>query len=502
MLSNSSDRNNLSLTQRSSKQNNSGILLTQGERGSLRDATTFQLDRRSSANIRDFVKGKVIREGRRRRGSLTTRDSFNNLRRKRFVDHFKVRGVDVGDQVHIRLNSRTFDTYVQVLNRNTGELLFDNDDQASGITNSRLTFTAQDDVKYGIKVTSYAEKETGTYSLRIRTARPQTPEFAYGSGLLDASRAVASASSTDAFQSGEILERSEDWNLNLVNAPDAWANGFRGEGVVVAVIDSGVSTGHQDISSNLWRNSDEIQGNGIDDDGNGFVDDYQGWDFIEEDNKPDDLNGHGTFISGIIAGAHDGVGVSGIAPEATIMPVRVLDKNGSGQQRDIAKGIRYAVNNGADVINLSLGGPPGTEIERSLKKALRFAYQQGVFVAIAAGNDRQSVGSKRSGEPAFWAASRNYAMSVGSVDELSNVSSFSNPRGDVPSSYVVAPGSQVYSILPWYAQRTFEWSGTSFATPHVAGVAALMLSADPTLSPAELMTMISDSANPDHLSVA
>jgi len=124
-------------------------------------------------------------------------------------------------------------------------------------------------------------------------------------------------------------------------------------------------------------------------------------------------------------------------------------------------------------------------------------------VAIASGNDRQGYGSAHSGEPANWAASRNYAISVGAVDEFRKVSSYSNPRGNKENApYVVAPGSQVYSILPWYPTRTFSWSGTSFATPHVAGVAALMLSANPALSPLEIMNIITESANPEGISVA
>jgi hypothetical protein len=502
MFPNSLVKNNSSLSRRELKRIQVSSLSGQNDKGAIHEATSFRLGKRASANISTFANAKVVREGRRRQGLLIKNDGFNNLRKRRFADHYQVRGIKAGQQVHVRLNSRTFDTYVQVLDRKTGDLLFSNDDQLAGSTNSRLTFVAQKNVQYGIKVTSFAEKETGKYTLRIRTTQPEAPGFAYGSGLLDASAAVASARNLDidALHHGKVLERSEDWNLNLVNAPDAWANGATGKDVVVAVIDSGVASGHKDISKNLWRNPGEIAGNGIDDDRNGFVDDYQGWDFIGKDNRPGDPNGHGTFISGIIAGLHNGVGVSGVAPEAKIMPVRVLDSDGAGRQRDVAKGIRYAVNNGADVINLSLGGPPGISLEGSLKRAIKFAYDKGVFVAIASGNDRQGYGSRRSGEPAFWAASRNYAMAVGSVDELSNVSSFSNPRGNTESAYVVAPGSQVYSILPWYAQRTFDWSGTSFATPHVAGVAALMLSANPSLSPDEIMTMISESANPDNLS--
>ena len=479
-------------------------------KGDIRDATAFRLNGRASGAASRFANGRVIRAGRRRKGTLKEADGLNNIRPGRFADHYRVKGVEAGQQVHIKLNSRMFDTYVQVLDRNTGRLLLDNDDQRAGVSNSRLTFIAQPGTEYGIKVTSFAEAEEGRYSLRVRAVQRQTAGFSYGNGLIDAAAAVEKAANLDSSPisavnsaSHSTNNQSESWNVNHINAPEAWEKGFKGQDVVVAVIDSGVSYTHRDLSQNIWNNPGEIPDNGVDDDGNGFVDDWQGWDFVQDDNKPGDPNGHGTHISGIIAGLHNDIGVSGIAPEASIMPVRVLDQNGSGNQRDVAKGIRYAVKNGADVINLSLGGPPQTELTRSLRKAIKFAYEQGVFVAIAAGNDRQGYGSTHSGEPAYWASSRGYAISVGAIDESLQVGSYSNPRGDKENAaYVVAPGSDVHSILPWYPTRTFSWSGTSFATPHVAAVAALMLSANPDLSPSELMGIITESANPEGLSVA
>ena len=106
---------------------------------------------------------------------------------------------------------------------------------------------------------------------------------------------------------------ASDWNLNAINAPEVWARGYTGSGVVVAVIDSGVDYRHPELANNMWVNSGEIAGNGRDDDGNGYVDDYRGWDFADNDNNPLDIHGHGTHVAGIIAAAKDGAGTTGVA---------------------------------------------------------------------------------------------------------------------------------------------------------------------------------------------
>jgi subtilisin family serine protease len=107
-----------------------------------------------------------------------------------------------------------------------------------------------------------------------------------------------------------------EWNLNVINAPEPWAAGYTGEGVLVAVVDTGVDVNHPDLMSQLFVNAGEIAGNGIDDDGNGFIDDISGWDFVSSDNNADDGNGHGTHVAGTIAAANNGTGVTGVAPGA------------------------------------------------------------------------------------------------------------------------------------------------------------------------------------------
>jgi subtilisin family serine protease len=257
----------------------------------------------------------------------------------------------------------------------------------------------------------------------------------------------------------------------------------------VAVIDSGVDYTHPDLAANIWVNTREIPGNGIDDDGNGFIDDVRGWDFVQRDNTPTDPNGHGTHVAGTIAAVNNSFGATGVAYNAQIMPVRALDANGSGSSANIAAGIRYAANNGADVINLSLGGGFSSEIQ----SAIQYATQVGAMVVMASGNESQS-------QPSYPSRLANqYGIAVGAVDRNNKVASFSNGAGTSTLNYVVAPGVNVYSTTPNNTYRSF--SGTSMATPHVAGVAALILSANPNLSPAEVTTLLAGTANRSGITV-
>ena len=178
----------------------------------------------------------------------------------------------------------------------------------------------------------------------------------------------------------------QDWGLNSINAPEAWAAGFTGQGITVAVIDTGVQTNHPDLSHSIWVNTGEVPGDGIDNDRNGYVDDVNGWDFVSRDNSPQDGNGHGTHVAGIIAAARNEVGGTGVAYASSIMPIRVLNNNGSGNTTDVARGIRYAVDNGADIVNLSLGG----------------GNSQAVFSAPSIRTTEQRVGSSSIWKRKFW----------------------------------------------------------------------------------------------------
>ena len=277
---------------------------------------------------------------------------------------------------------------------------------------------------------------------------------------------------------------NNDWNLNAIDAPESWAQGITGAGVTVAVVDSGVDWDHFDLAENIWVNTDEIAGDGIDNDGNGYVDDVRGWDFVYNDANPDDVNGHGTHVAGTIAAEMNASGATGVAFDAMIMPVRVLGNSGSGSTRAVAEGIRYAVDNGADVINLSLGGGYSS----SILSAIQYADRNGVFVVAAAGNDGASVASY----PALHSGSLSNVISVGAHNSTGRIAGFSNDDGG-RAVQVDAPGVGIYSTLP--NNRFGNYSGTSMAAPHVAGLAALIVSANPEISNSELRTSILNGAD-------
>jgi subtilisin family serine protease len=279
---------------------------------------------------------------------------------------------------------------------------------------------------------------------------------------------------------------ANDWNLNAINAPQVWARGYTGSGIVVAVIDTGVDYRHSDLVNNMWVNGGEIAGNRRDDDGNGYVDDDRGWDFAHDDNNPLDLHGHGTHVAGTIAAARNDAGTTGVAYGARIMPLQVFDAYGVGYgNHSLAAAIRYAVNNGADIINLSVWW----DYSPAVARALNYASQRGVFVVAASGNFAQSVPAF----PARFSAHMSHVISVGAHTSSNSLAGFSNRVGGSRALKIDAPGINVYSTLP--DNRYGYGSGTSMAAPHVAGVAALALSANRNLTPSQLRQMIVAGSN-------
>lgn len=273
----------------------------------------------------------------------------------------------------------------------------------------------------------------------------------------------------------------DQWYLRSGNLQKSWdllrTRGIAAGGdssVVVAVIDTGVDYTHEDLKDNIWVNTKEIPGNGIDDDGNGYIDDVYGVDLETRRDSGMDDNGHGTHVAGIIAAANNHIGVVGLAYNVKLMPIKAGMASGFFNQSQIAKGILYAYNNGADVINMSFGGSASTI---AVQDALETAYTRCVLVA-AAGND----GAPNEGllaRPTYPAA-LSYVMGVMSVDIRGVESGFTNYDVAAYNSVeyeVYAPGSQILSTIP--GNRYATWSGTSMAAPYVSAMAALLRSAYP-----------------------
>ncbi|TCS96677.1 S8 family peptidase [Hazenella coriacea] len=230
---------------------------------------------------------------------------------------------------------------------------------------------------------------------------------------------------------------TKQYGPQKMQAQQAWDVTKSSSTVKIAVIDTGVEASHPDLSGKV----------------------INGYDFVQRDNVPQDGNGHGTHVAGIAAAAtNNGIGMAGMAPNAKILAVRVLDNRGSGTLDNVANGIIYAADQGAQVINLSLGGASGTT---TLKNAVDYAWNKGAVVVAAAGNESTSAPSY----PAYY----NNAIAVASTDSADRMSYFSNYGSWVD---VAAPGSDIYST---YLRGGYSsLSGTSMASPGVAGVAALL----------------------------
>ena len=283
------------------------------------------------------------------------------------------------------------------------------------------------------------------------------------------------------------------WGVARVSAPAAWAS-TRGAGATVAVVDTGAELSHPDLAARLTGNPGERGGgreaNGIDDDLNGLVDDWRGWDFNADDNLPADGNGHGTHVAGTVLAADDGAGVVGVAPHAQLLVLQALGANGSGWSTDVAAAFDYAGDLGVPVVNASLGSESPTMVERTA-----IAAHPSTLYVVAAGNGgSDGVGDDNDG------ASPDYPCSytepnivcVGATRSDDAIASFSNFGATTVDLF--APGTSITSAYLGGAYGAM--SGTSMATPHVAGAAALVAAAHPAWTASARKQALLASADP------
>jgi subtilisin family serine protease len=272
-----------------------------------------------------------------------------------------------------------------------------------------------------------------------------------------------------------------------LDAPEAWEITTGSRDVVIGVIDSGVDINHPDLAANIWVNPGETPNNGIDDDGNGFIDDVNGWDFYDDDNTPNDGNGHGTHVAGTIgAVGNNSLGITGVNWEVSILPLRFLGDDGSGWTSDAVAAVNYATmlkrDFGINVVatNNSWGGGG---YSRTLDRAIESANDQGIMFVAAAGNE----GNNNDTNPRY---PTNYdapnVISVAALNRNDNLAGFSNYGATTVD--VGAPGVSIYSTLPGNSYGSF--SGTSMAAPHVAGVVGLLNAAKPGISVTEVSNAI------------
>jgi subtilisin family serine protease len=273
-----------------------------------------------------------------------------------------------------------------------------------------------------------------------------------------------------------------------IDAPEAWDIQTGNPDTVIGVIDTGVDYNHPDLVDNIWTNPGEIAGDGIDNDSNGYIDDVRGWDFAYNDNDPMDVYGHGTHVSGTIAAkGNNGIGVTGVNWNAKIMPIKFLNDSGSGDTSDAILALNYATAKGVKITNNSWGGGGYSQ---GLYDAINTAGQQGALFIAAAGNNYRNNNDIAPSYPASYDLPN--IISVASTTRTDALSDFSNLG---PTSVDLgAPGEDIYSTTPGgnYGLN----SGTSMATPHVSGGAALVWSQNPTWTAEQVKNQLLGTTDP------
>lgn len=352
------------------------------------------------------------------------------------------------------------DTYLYLYDTNGQTVLAYNDDGGSEPLSSKIVWMAPRNGVYYVKARHYYNAVGGCTGYEYNLALVSTETSGWSVYLPQVFTSPTARTPNDPYYS------VYQWGPPQVNAPLAWAQST-GAGVTIAVVDTGVDLNHPDLASKI----------------------VAGWDFANGDSVPQDDHGHGTHVAGIAAAATDNqLGVAGLGWDASIMPVKVLDSYGYGYNTDIANGISWAVDRGAQVINLSVGGEVWSQV---LQDATDYAFSQGALVVAAAGNcgDLTDYYPCQTHNPTFYPAANPNVLAVGATTASDMRASFSEYGYFVD---VTAPGVDIYSTL-W--NDSYEsLSGTSMASPLVAGVAALAWARQPALTNAQIADVILGSA--------
>lgn len=275
-----------------------------------------------------------------------------------------------------------------------------------------------------------------------------------------------------------------------IDMDDAWMITQGDATTVITIIDSGMRLQHPEVAGRIWTNTGEIAGNLIDDDGNGYIDDVEGYDWAYSDNDPTDDVGHGTNITGIVAAnANNSIGYAGINWNCKVMELKALDVNNSGYYSWWTDAIYYAVDNGTNIINMSMGGSSNST---TMEAAIDYAFNNNVTVTVCMMNFNNNVD--------YYPAAFTNVIATGSTDPDDDRSvpfSWSTTSGSNYGNHidVCAPGNYIYGLS--HTSNTaygVYWSGTSMAAPHVAGLASLMLAVDNTLTPSQIKNIIESTA--------
>jgi hypothetical protein len=277
---------------------------------------------------------------------------------------------------------------------------------------------------------------------------------------------------------------SEQYAPSMVHLPEAWNVCTGNKSTIIAVIDTGVQITHPDLVNQIWTNTAEIPGNGIDNDNNGFIDDIHGWNFYNDDANPSDGNGHGTHVAGIVsAQANNGAGVAGTGFNCTIMPLRAGSANGEFWSDTLASAIDYARENGAKVINMSLGGEMGGDL--LFATAVANAIAADIVVVAAAGNNSEDIDVNQ-----IAPACLPNVIAVSAARESGVFDTrYSNFGASIS---LCAPGTHILSTVPTNDYELL--SGTSMASPCVAGIAGLIRSAYPSATRSQVYSILTKSA--------